>query len=37
LLIFEDVNIGRVLKKIYTFPPRLKGLDASPINTVSEI
>lgn len=41
LLIFEDVNIGKVLnkkiKKIYAFPIRLKGLDASPVNIVAEI
>lgn len=41
LLIFEDVNIGKVLnkkiKKIYAFPLRLKGLDASPVNIVAEI
>jgi kynurenine formamidase len=41
LLIFEDVNIGKVLnkkiKKIYAFPLRLKGLDASPVNIIAEI
>jgi len=41
LLIFEDVNIEKVLnkkiKRIYAFPLRLKGLDASPVNIVAEI
>jgi len=41
LLIFEDVNIGKILnkkiKKIYAFPLRLKGLDASPVNIVAEV
>jgi len=41
LLIFEDVNIGKILnkkiKKIYAFPLRLKGLDASPVNIIAEI
>jgi len=41
LLIFEDVNIEKVLnkkiKKIYAFPLRLKGLDASPVNIIAEI
>lgn len=41
LLIFEDVNIGKILnqdvKKIYAFPLRLKGLDASPVNMVAEV
>ena len=41
LLIYEDVNIGKVLgqtmKRIYAFPLRLKGLEASPVNIVAEV
>jgi arylformamidase len=41
LLIFEDVNIGIVadkkIKRIYAFPLRLRGLEASPVNIVAEI
>jgi len=41
LLIYEEVNIGKILnkdiKKIYAFPLRLTGLDASPVNIVAEI
>lgn len=41
LLIYEDVNIEVILnkhiKKIYCFPLRLVGLDASPVNMVAEI
>lgn len=41
LLIFEDVNIGKILnqdvKKISAFPLRLKGLEASPVNIVAEV
>ena len=41
LLIYEDVNIGVILKKkierIYAFPLRLVGLDASPVSIVAEI
>ena len=41
LLIYEDVNIGKILdkniKKVYAFPLRLTGLDGSPVNIVAEI
>ena len=41
LLIYEEVNIGKILDKrirrIYAFPLRLTGLDASPVNMVAEI
>jgi arylformamidase len=41
LLIYEDVNIGIVadkkIRRIYAFPLRLKGLEASPVNIVAEI
>jgi kynurenine formamidase len=41
LLIFEDVNMGPILGKtisrIYAFPLRLVGLDASPVNIVAEV
>jgi kynurenine formamidase len=41
LLIYEDVNIYPVLSKkiscIFSFPLRLKGLDASPVNIVAEV
>jgi kynurenine formamidase len=41
LLIYEDVNLEKVLnqsiKRIYAFPLRLKGLDASPVNIVAEV
>jgi len=41
LLIFEDVNMGPILEKsisrIYAFPLRLVGLDASPVNIVAEV
>ena len=41
LLIYEDVNIGEILdkdiKRIYAFPLRLTGLDASPVNIVAEV
>jgi kynurenine formamidase len=41
LLIYEDINIGEILykdiKRIYAFPLRLTGLDASPVNMVAEI
>jgi len=41
LLIYEDVNIGEILdkdiKRIYAFPLRLTGLDASPVNMVAEV
>jgi len=41
LLIYEEVNIGKILKKdikkIYAFPLRLTGLDASPVNMVAEV
>lgn len=41
LLIYEDVNIEKILdekniKRIYAFPLRLKGLDASPVTIVAE-
>jgi kynurenine formamidase len=40
LLIYEDVNIGIVagkkIKRIYAFPLRLRGLEASPVNMVAE-
>jgi arylformamidase len=41
LLIFEDVNMGPILEKsisrIYAFPLRLVGLDASPVNMIAEV
>lgn len=41
LLIYEDINIARVIGKkinrIYAFPLRLEGMDASPVNMVAEI
>jgi arylformamidase len=41
VLIYEDVNLGKVLgkpiKRIYAFPLRLRGLDASPVNMVAEV
>jgi kynurenine formamidase len=41
LLIFEDVNVGKIadkkIKKVYAFPLRLVGLDGSPVNIVAEI
>ena len=41
LLIYEDVNIGivagKTIKRIYAFPLRLRGLEASPVNIVAEI
>jgi kynurenine formamidase len=41
LLIYEDVNIGiiadKTIKRIYAFPLRLKGLEASPVNIVAEL
>lgn len=41
LLIFEDVNMGPILEKtisrIYAFPLRLVGLDASPVNIIAEV
>jgi kynurenine formamidase len=41
VLIFEDVNMGPILKRqirrIYAFPLRLTGLDASPISIVAEL
>jgi kynurenine formamidase len=41
LLIYEDVNLGKILgkkiRRIYAFPLRLRGLDASPVNMVAEI
>jgi arylformamidase len=41
LLIYEDVNIEKIInekniKRIYAFPLRLKGLDASPVTIVAE-
>ena len=40
LLVYEDVNVGRIadqnIKRIYAFPLRLKGLDASPVTIVAE-
>jgi arylformamidase len=40
LLLYEDVNVGRIanekVKRIYAFPLRLKGLDASPVTIVAE-
>jgi arylformamidase len=40
LLIYEDVNLGKIvgkrIKRIYAFPLRWKGLDASPVNLVAE-
>ncbi|UCF90353.1 MAG: cyclase family protein [Desulfobacterales bacterium] len=41
LLVYEDVNIGKIIgrtvKRIYAFPLRLQGLDASPVNMVAEV
>ena len=41
LLIYEDVNlarlIGKKIKRIYAFPLRIRGLDASPVNMVAEV
>jgi kynurenine formamidase len=41
VLIFEDVNMGPILKRqitrIYAFPLRLIGLDASPVSIVAEV
>jgi kynurenine formamidase len=41
VLIYEDVNIANILnkqvKRIYAFPLRLKGLEASPVNVVAEV
>lgn len=41
LLIYEDINIHKVLnkkiKRIYAFPLRLVGMDASPVNMVAEV
>jgi arylformamidase len=42
LLIYEEVNIDEILdnkriKRIYAFPLRLTGLDASPVNMVAEV
>jgi kynurenine formamidase len=41
LLIFEDVNMGPILQKsisrIYAFPIRLLGLEASPVNIIAEV
>ena len=40
LLLYEDVNVGKIVnekvKRIYAFPLRLKGLDASPVTIVAE-
>jgi kynurenine formamidase len=41
VLIFEDVNMGQILThqitRIYAFPLRLTGLDASPVSIVAEV
>jgi len=41
VLIFEDVDMGPILtrqiKRIYAFPLRLTGLDASPVSIVAEV
>jgi len=41
LLVFEDLDLSRMengrIKRIYAFPLRLKGLDASPVNVVAEL
>jgi len=41
VLIYEDVNLSKVrgksIKRIYAFPLRLRGLDASPVNMVAEV
>jgi arylformamidase len=41
LLVYEDVNIAGIvdkkIKRIYAFPLRLKGLDASPVSMVAEV
>ena len=41
LLIFEDVNMGPILEKtisrIFAFPLRLAGLEASPVNMIAEV
>jgi arylformamidase len=41
IIIYEDVNIEKIvnkknIKRIYAFPLRLKGLDASPVTIVAE-
>jgi arylformamidase len=40
ILIYEDVNIaiivGKTIRRIYAFPLRLKGLEASPVTIVAE-
>ncbi len=40
VLVYEDVNLGRLLgrriRRLYAFPLRLRGLDASPVNMVAE-
>jgi arylformamidase len=41
LLIFEDVNVGlivgREIRRIFAFPLRLVGLEASPVNMIAEL
>jgi arylformamidase len=41
ILIYEDVNfapiLSRSIRRIYAFPLRLVGLDASPVNIVAEV
>lgn len=41
VLVYEDVNLGQLIgkkfKRIYAFPLRLRGLDASPVNIVAEV
>lgn len=41
LLIYEDIDIGKVIDKkisrIYAFPLRIAGMDASPVNMVAEV
>jgi kynurenine formamidase len=41
ILIYEDVNFAPILnqsiRRIFAFPLRLIGLDASPVNIVAEV
>jgi arylformamidase len=41
VLIFEDVNIGAILdrkiKRVFSFPIRLYGLEAAPVSMVAEV
>lgn len=41
VIIYEDIDIskalGKKIKRVYAFPLRIKGLDASPVNMVLEL